>query len=517
MSTRTSEYLKSLVFPAAARRGGRPPRDLRLEHLAAASLTWKSMSQGNMEYAGDAENPRPVRPRSLYDVKKWIADYFPYAVYRGAFPDDTLYFAFCDERVAMPLEQAIPVSRDELWWLASPGDTLLLSDRRTHHYVSVYNVDPDTDRIALLDPWPDRVFLKKGLNAAGVEAEVEPPGDEESAPGRHRLIRITRPEFLRVAVGIITRDTPELIDAFLARHPHRRERLETQLGFGLALMDAEASVLARSAVLRFRAALRLAEGGQATERVEYAAARLYVALVGAIYCQRRSGDALASKPFDDELRHLIARHSEERLLAGARCPELCSLSNDAGAARDYPAALRFLDIAVARFPEEEEPRRLRAKARLLSRDQRGALDDVTLALSHNSRRIGALEERRDAWHPDDRFSRSDDEARIGGLKKRRFDELDMRVSALIGLGQLAEARAAAEELVAHAPDKSAGYAKLGAVEQLQGNAAPALAYLRQALEREQDPRMRHHMEAMITAGQAAPPPSQAGVHGTEAP
>ena len=78
-------------------------------------------------------------------------------------------------------------------------------------------------------------------------------------------------------------------------------------------------------------------------------------------------------------------------------------------------------------------------------------------------------------------------ARIGGLKERRFDELDMRVAALIGLGRLAEARGAAEELVAHAPDRSAGYAKLAAIERLLGNIAAALAYLKQAWEHEQDP------------------------------
>jgi len=462
---------------------------------------WEFMSQDVMGYAGDAEKPRPVRPRSLYDVKKWTADYFPYARFRGALPEDTLYFAFCHDRMAMALEEAIPVSRNDLWWLAAPGDTLLLSDRRTHHYIGVYRVDADADRIELLDPWPDRVFLKKGLNAAGVEAVVEPFGGEGSPIANHKLISITRAEFLRVAVGIITRDTPELIDHYLVHRPEQRERFEIQLAFGLALMDAEAYVLARFAVSHFRAAVRSAKAVQDTDRAEYAAARQFVVLVAAIHHQRWSGDAQATKAFEDELRHLTALYPEDRLLASARSAELCSLGDSAGARSDYAAAMRFLDVAVARFPDEEEPWRLRAKVRLKRQDAQGALDDLDQALVHNARRIRALEERRDAWHPQDRFSRSDDEARIGGLKERRFDELDMRVTALIGLRQLPEARGAAEELLDHAPDRSAGYAKLAAAEQLIGNTEAASANLRQALERERDPHMRLRMEAMLKAGE----------------
>jgi tetratricopeptide (TPR) repeat protein len=470
---------------------------------------WEAMSQGQ-GYAGDAGNPRPVRPRSLYDLKKWMADYFPYARYRGAFPEDTLYFAFCYDRMQMPIEEAIPIPREHLWWLAAPGDSLLLSDRRTHHYIRVQYVDSDADRIYLLDPWPDRVFLKKGLNATGVEAVVEPFGPKGSDVGSLKRISITRSEFLRVILGIITKDTPDLIEHYLVQHPAQRDRFEIQLAFGLALMDAEAYVLARFAVVRFQAALCLAEVAEATERIEYAAARLYVALVAALHHQRWSGDALATKAFEDELRHLKERYSEDRLIARARVDELCSLSHAAGVSEDYAEARRFLDAAVSRFPDEEEPRRLRAKVRVLCQEYHGALDDVTQALAHNARRIRELEARHEARHPEDRHSRSDDEARIGGLKNTRFEELSVRVAALVNLSRLAEACAAAEELIAYAPDRSAGYAKLAVVERMLGNEAAALEHMRQAWEREHDPRMRAQMEVLLQAGSATAPPS----HGT---
>ena len=67
-------------------------------------------------------------------------------------------------------------------------------------------------------------FLKKGLNAAGVEAVLT----TGSPIGNHNLISITRSEFLQVAVGIIT-DTPELIDHYLIPRPMLRRRPNSSL------------------------------------------------------------------------------------------------------------------------------------------------------------------------------------------------------------------------------------------------------------------------------------------------
>ncbi|HEX5748849.1 MAG TPA: hypothetical protein VFZ09_21595 [Archangium sp.] len=500
MSTPTSEYLSGLAIPTPPRRAGRPRRDPRIEQLAGTILAFEALSQGLMDYAGDTQNPRPVRPRSLYDLKKWIADYFPYANYRVAFPDTTLYFAFCSNKVKLPLDQAVPVPREDLWWLAAPNDMLLVSDRLTHHYTSVWYVDDDAGRIHLLDPWPDRIFLKKGLNAAGVEARVE----SVTSDARHKRISITREEFLRVTVGLLTRDTPELLENYLAAHSDARERFEVRLAFGLALMDAEQYVLARFAAVHLEAALRLAEAAGEAERAQDAAARLHVALVSAIHHQRWSKDDLAPRPFQDALRHLTARYGEDRLLAGAWLRELCGLGNAAGLSGAHDEALRFLEAAVSRFPDEEEPYRLRAKVRMSLGDHEGALDDATRALALNAAGIRALEARRDSWHPDDRFSREDDQARIGGLRNRRFDELDMRAAALIALRRLVDARAAAGELMAHAPASSDGYAKLASIEHLLGNDAAAASHLREARGREQNPRQRALIDAMLASLQAPP-------------
>ena len=382
MSTRTSEYLNSLVAPIPSVRGGRQARDLRIEHAAGTQLLVSRFLDG-VGYAGDAKDPRPVRRRSLYDVKKWMADYFPSARFRAALPETTLYFAFVNDKIMMPPCEAVPVPREDLWWLAAPGDTLLLSDGSTHHYISVYRVDMDAGRIEMLDPWPDRVFLRLGLNDKGVEAIIEA---EASITGLGRRISITRDEFLRVAIGVITRDTPELIDNYLAYRPSARDSFDVQLAFGLSIMEAEVYSLARYAAGYFKTALRLAEAMHESEKALYVAARMYVALVMAVYREGWASDPLATKPFKDEVDHLAKRYSGDRLLAGARATELCSLGNAAGTSKDYTAGRRFLDIAVARFPDEEEPRRLRAKLSLALKDHQGALDDSSEALALNESR-----------------------------------------------------------------------------------------------------------------------------------
>jgi tetratricopeptide (TPR) repeat protein len=469
MSTRTSELLNNAGIAYPAHTGSRQPSDPRLQQLTASTLTWEVFSQDAVGYAGDVENARPVRPRSLYDVKKWIADYFPYAHFRAALPETTLYFAFCSNRIKLSPEEAISVPRDDLWWLAAPGDTLLLTDRRTHHYVSIHHIDAETDRIFLLDPWPDRIFLKRGLNLANVEAVVEPivPGNDAT----YKLVSITRAEFLRTAVGIITRDTPDLIAAYEAHDPSARQQPRMQLAFGLALMDAESNVLAPQAARHYKLALQLTQSAQSGELATYAAARLYVALVCALHYQRLSREPLAEKPFDDMLRQLLSQQPEEQLLAQARCSELCRLGHAAGASEDYPNALRLLDIAVLRFPQEEEPWRLRAKARVLTEDHAGAVADATAALSLNQARIERLEAQRESWHPYDRFSRQQDTDLIGGLRERRVDELNLRTVALTRLGRTVEARADANALVALSPDASGAYAKLAVIEQIDGETA----------------------------------------------
>ena len=198
----------------------------------------------------------------------------------------------------------------------------------------MHHVDTAADRIGLLDPWPDRIFLKAGLNSADVEAVVEP-----LALGASTLVvSITRAELMRVIVGLITKDTPELIDHYLRARPVGRESFDLQLAFGYALMNEEQYALAPHAVTRFQAALSLAPNAE----TQLTTAQRKASRPTALYFQRWDGDPLAAKLFEDD----CSCSTPKKLLAGAPRIELCSLANGRGNTR-YRQAIQLLDSRPA--------------------------------------------------------------------------------------------------------------------------------------------------------------------------
>ena len=82
---------------------------------------------------------------------------------------------------------------------------------------------------------------------------------------------------------------------------------------------------ARYAAGYFKTALRLAEAMHESEKALYVAARMYVALVMAVYREGWASDPLATKPFKDEVDHLAKRYSGDRLLAQGREPPNCAV------------------------------------------------------------------------------------------------------------------------------------------------------------------------------------------------
>ena len=84
----------------------------------------------------------------------------------------------------------------------------------------------------------------------------------------------------------------------------------------------------------------------------------------------------------------------------------------------------------------------------------------------------------------------------------------MRATALIALRRFPDARAVAADLIALAPDSSAGYAKLAGIEELLGNQVEGLNSLRLAREREKDPQRLAQMDAILRAQAPVSPRSE---------
>jgi tetratricopeptide (TPR) repeat protein len=468
------------------------------------------MVQNLFGYAGDGDDPRPLPKRTLGSVKRKLADYFQADSVRPEMrAPQAVQLAFCSDRVSAPPEDAIPVPREHLWWLAAPNDLLLLSDRITHHYTTVERVAGEGDRIYFLDDWPDRIFLQEGLNSAGVSARVEPYFAgilDEVLPGRLQ-VSVTRPEFLRVVVGLITQDTPALLERYVEAFPAAVESFSFNLAAGLGLLDASEDRLAADAVPYLARAVALAQSRSETADEERASAALYVALQAALQRGRERGDPLAWKPYADAVRDLTARRGDAALLELLDIEQLCRLGNAAGWGQDLDAAAGYLDRALARDGGHEGARWLRAKVRFRAGDFAGALEDGTEALAANLRRTQEREAERNARDPRDRWGRIDDDGRIAGLIRRRGDEHGNRATALIQLGRSAEARADAEAAIRCVPSDPTGYRLLAIIDHLAGDVAAAKRNIGLAMERETGERERAHLAALLQSINPVPSPT----------
>jgi len=497
---------------------GRPLRDSRIETLANGSKFFSLLTMNVFGYAGDDPNPRPIPNRTLYTIKKKMSDYLQAGIATRARSDsggkqpwawDALKFAFCSDRVKMPLEQVIPIPREDLWWLAASDDLVLLSDRVTHHYTTVDHVAREAGRIFFLDEWPERIFLKAGLNAADVAAQIDPylaGALDDAAPGlkNKKHVSITRDEFLRVIVGLVTLDTPALLDRYLAYRPEAKQDFAIRYAFGAALMDVEMDQLAKFAVPHLKAAWQLAGSKPADVDAERVAALFYQALAIAKFAQLFSGEPLAAKPFADELDALLVKVSEQSLLDRLDVEELARIGNAAGHARDFAASLRYLDHAVGRDPAHDGARHLRAMVKSVTGNWSGVAEDLVVALATNAERSRARAAERDARDPRDRHGLDDDKARLGGLRGRRCEELELLFNAYVNLGDFARARAAAEEVVALEPDRASGHRMLGALAMQAGQKEEARRQLAAAREKETAPGGRAQLDQVL-ASLGAPP------------
>src|SRR5262249_38796595 len=147
----------------------RPPRDPRLQPYVQNQAMWGVLQTlaGGIRHAGDDPDPRPLPQTPLSEFKRRCAASAPSG--SGPVPD-ALHFAFYAARYRVPPEDAITVPAEHLWWLASEQDTVLLSDRATHHYTTVGKVDREQGRIGFYDNWPDDFFLQPGRNTLGIGA-----------------------------------------------------------------------------------------------------------------------------------------------------------------------------------------------------------------------------------------------------------------------------------------------------------------------------------------------------------
>src|SRR5262249_1630782 len=278
---------------------------------------------------------------------------------------------------------------------------LLLSDKVTAHYTTMLSASDKTGRMQMVDEWPERVFLREDFNEEEICARLEPffAGVFESVLPGKKEISITRDEFLRVAVGLVTLWPPPLLERYVERRPALRDDAATMLSFGLNLMAPAHDAIARFAAPYFLRAEHLAIAAAQTEPARQAAAWSYAAHAIAALQQRRAGDPFAIAPFADEVVSLNQRHGEEALLTLLDVEVLCRLGNAAAVAGQFDAAFRWLDLAVARDPFHDAAHWLRAKVRQYRNEPAEQVADATEALARNAAWIARRRAEHDARDP----------------------------------------------------------------------------------------------------------------------
>jgi tetratricopeptide (TPR) repeat protein len=464
---------------AQADLAARPPRDSRLEPYLQTIATYRTLfTLAGMTHAGAEENPRPLPQTSLYDFKRHCAAGAPSG--RGPVPD-ALYFAFYSAHYRVAPELAITVPAEHLWWLASDGDQVLLSDRATRHYTSVASVDREEKRVYFYDPWPDEFFLLPDRNTFGIAAR--------SSPG----LNVSKEEFLRVLVGLVTWDTPKLVQHYLAAFPDQRKSHDTLIRFGFALLDPEADLFAPMAAILFLDAARVAPDDAARDM---AARQAYLAAACGAYFANARGDRQTFAAMESLLRDVMSAHGRAALDAGLSARELTRLGDAAGNAGDHAGARAIFDRAIAKDPEFENAYRSRAVARAAGGDAVGAADDAARAIELNNVALERLLAARAAIDPRGHWELQHKDGEIGDLRERRMSELAILVNACVALREFAQARDAARTLIELCPNQAMGHFKLAMVEREAGCWAEAAAALQQAIARERDPKRRTQYELL---------------------
>jgi tetratricopeptide (TPR) repeat protein len=452
---------------------GRPRKDSRFEPYFENMRIYGALrALAAIPHASKEENPRLLPRLSLYDHKKRQDDLIGEI---GPIPE-ALHYAFYADKYRSSPEKAVALPCEHLWWLAAPQDSLLLSDRNTDHYTEVAHVDREKERIYFHDYWPKDFFLLQGRNAIGAAARLDNDG-----------LSLSKAEFLKAVVGLMTLDTPALIEHYFAAFPERRQNPDTLLRFGLVLLDAEKDLLVPFASGYILAALQVAELAGDTKIVQLAASKAYLAALCGADWAATAGDMECHRKLSKTTQELLRTWSLENLFSNLNEHDFARLGNVAVHAQAFDVGVSFLTRALELNPRLEAGYWLRASAENGRGNFTAATADAERALTLNDENLATLKAGWAARAPCDRLGKEDDNRHIGGLLGKRKGELAILIQACCRLRRFDRAREAAQALVGLTPDKPVGYLKLAVVERDAGKWEAARAALREAISRETNP------------------------------
>jgi hypothetical protein len=361
----------------------RPPRPPQIEPYVQNQATFSTLMVLNpMRHASQEANPRPMTPVDLA-LSARLADRGAAAM-RRELPDSGV-FPIWSRRRQVPLRDGLTVPAEHLWWFVATEDTVLLSDRVTHHYVNISYIDEAGLTIAFGDPWADEFFLQAGRNTLGIEAQGT---------------RITRADFERAAVGLHTWDRLTLFDAYFEAHPEQGATADAQVRVGHLTLGLGSDSLAPQAAVRFARALESAAKGGDQALGRHAAACLFLAAV----CGQSIAESMRHQPLIQAMNGFIRMAQgfapAAALLVELQPQELARMAFAALRVKQPRAALSWCSVALERDARFEDSYWLRAQAYAALGDATAATKDVEQFLALNTANVEDLERRLGAAHPD---------------------------------------------------------------------------------------------------------------------
>jgi len=332
-----------------------------IQNLITGSHQWSKVLQ-NPPYAGDSEKPRPLPKTTFLDFKEKIQ-----GIFRISLSSDVLIYAFHSDKYKFNEQESIPIPKKDFIFLAREADFVLLSDRVTQHYTKIYKVDRKLSKIFLLDPWPNKIFLREGYNEAGISAEIV-----------DNIVSITMDEFLRIIVGIITFDTPELIEHYFHINSSAKKNAHRVLSLGCSLLNYGNDKFVDRSLPYLRLALNLSEQTDNTDLKLKIAQRLIVALNIIYYINLLNNND--AENIKNEIQDIYNKYSKIDIDKYSIAEDYYRLGNASGRAGQYIDAINFYSEVISIDNNHEDAYLYRALAKSNIQDTNGAINDATKAV-----------------------------------------------------------------------------------------------------------------------------------------
>ena len=373
-------------------------RSSEIRGMIAEELEWILSHQGKVAYVGDIPSAPPPPEMSLHDLAVDLISTLRQRQRES--PDlidpDATYFTFQSDRAPSGNPEVISAPKQDLWCLLRRGDIVLVRAGADAHIARIFDVDRQTKTALIADFWPDRFFMVKDTNLFGFSGELVRMEDPflPARDNKRIMVRVSRDDLARAIVGLITIDTPNLIEGYFSIDPAAETRAEVLLAFGASLLVSDKvgiideaitdkGMVQRSISVLERAVALLHAAGE-TERETYAVNRLYLAVVVSGYACIWQGNLSCAKKMKDEIDDLQNRYgSENTILRDNRAVDDVYLGQSAGHANDFVASIGFFTRALQQDPVYEEAYYDRGVTWIAMGRTKEAQQDLTEALRLN--------------------------------------------------------------------------------------------------------------------------------------